>query len=225
MTKERRNYWICSPLWGPKFPTSPRPTLRMPKALQVLLKSRSTRQYVRRRIRNFSIYPWRGFLPLWKGSRIPILSSWGLSIRSAIPCRTLEYEWGDRKERWGQTGRANKQVLNHDIGNFYQTDSKLRDLEGIRIKVFAGEDWGNHGSITSDLIFKSRSYERLGLDLFTAILAQFCRSIPEFNPNLISERLDLTRRTLSKGISTSLWNVVCTFLLRDGCFQMKIAKR
>ena len=63
---------------------------------------------------------------------------------------------------------------------------------------------GSHSSVASGLIFKSRSYERLGLDLFTAILAQFCRSIPEFNPNLISERLDLTRRTLSKGISTSL---------------------
>ena len=66
------------------------------RALSVLPKSKFTKQYVRRRIRNFSNYPWRGFLPLRKGSRIPILGLWGFSIRSAILYRTLEYERGDR---------------------------------------------------------------------------------------------------------------------------------
>ena len=37
----------------------------------------------------------RGFLPLWKGLRVLILSSWGLSIPSALPCQKVEYERGD----------------------------------------------------------------------------------------------------------------------------------
>jgi len=32
---------------------------------------------------------------------------------------------------------------------------------GISIKVFVGEAWRGHGSIASDSILKSRSYERL----------------------------------------------------------------
>jgi hypothetical protein len=49
-------------------------------------------------------------------------------------------------------------------------------------KVVTSSQLTGKNSIASDLIFKSSSYERLGVGLSIAILAQFFMSILQFNP-------------------------------------------